>query len=111
MKFVGKTSVAVIKSAILGAFANELFFFGDGRESERREEEKKKEKIPAYRWDPYILRIMAKTIWALLINDISIAGSAKLKSGMLVYCPSLSPTRQHLGREGSQCRNEIMSDR
>lgn len=29
MKFVGKTSVAVIKSAILGALANELciFFF------------------------------------------------------------------------------------
>lgn len=40
MKFVGKTSVAVIKSAILGAFANELFFPPiEGRESEKKGEE------------------------------------------------------------------------
>lgn len=35
MKFVGKTSVAIIKSAILGAFTNELFFF-NGKERKRR---------------------------------------------------------------------------
>lgn len=44
MKFVGKTSVAVIKSAILGAFANELFFFFLVKEerARRREGEKKR---------------------------------------------------------------------
>lgn len=52
MKFVGKTSVAVIKSAILGAFANELFFPSEGRESEKKGEGGKKEKIPVHRWDP-----------------------------------------------------------
>lgn len=32
MKFVGKTSVAVIKLAILGGFGNELFFQRGNRE-------------------------------------------------------------------------------
>lgn len=36
MKFVGKTSVAVIKSAILGGFENELFFRRGKREKGRR---------------------------------------------------------------------------
>lgn len=35
MKFVGKTSVAVIKSAILGGFGNELFFRRGKREKGR----------------------------------------------------------------------------
>lgn len=93
MKFVGKTSVAVIKSAILGAFANKLFF----RQRKREQEEgrrKKRKGTCAPLGTAEILRITAKTIWALLINDISIAGSAKSKSGVLGYCPSLSPTRQ-----------------
>lgn len=37
MKFVGKTSVAVIKSAILGGFGNELFFQRGKREKGRVE--------------------------------------------------------------------------
>lgn len=41
MKFVGKTSVAVIKSAILGAFSNELFLSAR-EEKVRRTKEKKK---------------------------------------------------------------------
>lgn len=50
MKFVGKTSVAVIKSAILGAFVNELFFVGEGRESEKNRGGEKK--VPVHHWDP-----------------------------------------------------------
>lgn len=42
MKFVGKTSVAVIKSAILGAFANELFWEGKRARSRQEEEREKK---------------------------------------------------------------------
>lgn len=42
MKFVGKTSVAVIKSAILGAFANELFFRRRKRKREGGEGKKRK---------------------------------------------------------------------
>lgn len=38
MKFVGKTSVAVIKLAILGGFGNELFFRQGKREKGRRGE-------------------------------------------------------------------------
>ena len=53
MKFVGKTSVAVIKSAILGAFANELFFRQRKRARRREgEEERKKKKVPVHHWDP-----------------------------------------------------------
>lgn len=91
MKFVGKTSVAVIKSAILGAFTNELLF------AARRREEDEKKKKKRYLYTAGTLRSFEsqqKTIWALLINDISVAGSAKSKSGVLGYCPSLSPTRQ-----------------
>lgn len=44
MKFVGKTSVAVIKSAILGAFANELFFRRRKRVRRREEGGEKKGK-------------------------------------------------------------------
>jgi len=92
MKFVGKTSVAVIKSAILGGLRKWAFFFFSSGEGKREEEKKK---IPVYRWDAYIRPIAAKTIGAPLINDISVAGSAKSKKrGLLGYCPSLSPTRQ-----------------
>lgn len=51
MKFVGKTSVAVIKSAILGAFANELFF-GEGRGSEKKGGGKKGTCAPLGPLDP-----------------------------------------------------------
>lgn len=44
MKFVGKTSVAVIKSAILGASANELFLCGGGVESEEEGRRRKKKR-------------------------------------------------------------------
>lgn len=50
MKFVGKTSVAVIKSAILGAFVNELFFCRRGKRE--REERRREKKVPVHRWDP-----------------------------------------------------------
>lgn len=54
MKFVGKTSVAIIKSAILGAFTNELFLMAEKKQQEEkgRGREKRKEKVPVHRWDP-----------------------------------------------------------
>lgn len=48
MKFVGKTSVAVIKSAILGGFGNELFFQRGKREKGRVGGGT----VPVHHWDP-----------------------------------------------------------
>lgn len=53
MKFVGKTSVAIIKSAILGAFTNELFLMVEKKQQEEKKRGVgKKEKVPMHRWDP-----------------------------------------------------------
>lgn len=52
MKFVGKTSVAVIKSAILGALQISFFFCIEGRESRNMCAGRREKKVPVHRWDP-----------------------------------------------------------